>query len=635
MRPIPLSPATFLLLAALAVLAAVAGSAWVATSVVVAHRPLSSLTVDFWAMLGTGAIGALTASWVLVLRGNAPGARCFALSGFGTLLSSAAVAIIQATPSLAPAHGRILMVCNLLGNYVLAASVAAMFLVFPARLLRPAWLWAFPAAIVLELAADVGGWWPDLNMGAVAFMLACASIGIGAIALQWRRSRGQALARASLRWLGLVLLLSTALYFVLEAVPAFSGSSRRVPEIVMFVGIYGLFYAGMMLGLLRYRLFDLDRWAFHLLLWVLGTAMFAAVDLALVFLLHLDRTMSLGLSLVACGALWLPLRGWLWQKVVRQRSLSPNELFQRVLQVALSPDDDTHRQRWRQLLRDMFAPLRMETVAGDLARPALEEHGQALRLPATARAPALLLRHAGDGRRLFSSRDADLAAEALDMLRHAVESHQAYDRGVREERQRISYDLHDDVGGKLLTLLHRVDPAQQAMVRDILHDIRTIQAQDQALQGTLLEVLALLRDETEQRLETARVALDWRQAADLPDPPLSPTRTMHLLRIGREAVTNALRHAQPRQLQVRIAAEGEDAVLEVLDDGEFEPGRIGGGRGTRSMRARATRLQGAIDWLRGPQGGTLVRLRFPLAPDDDSPASAGWPGERQTVTVAP
>jgi signal transduction histidine kinase len=196
---------------------------------------------------------------------------------------------------------------------------------------------------------------------------------------------------------------------------------------------------------------------------------------------------------------------------------------------------------------------------------------------------------------------------------------------VDEERRRIYDDLHDDIGSRLLTLLHRVhEPAQQQMVREILQDLRAILARDRGIEGTLLEVLAQIREETEQRLLTRQVELDWHQADDLPDPPLHRAQGMHLFRIGRESVTNAMRHAPVGRLRVVVGRVGNDLFFEVTDDGHFDPARIGEGRGTRSMQSRAGELHGNISWQAGTLGGTKVLLRFPL-PAEDAPVAAGYP----------
>lgn len=217
--------------------------------------------------------------------------------------------------------------------------------------------------------------------------------------------------------------------------------------------------------------------------------------------------------------------------------------------------------------------------------------------------------------------------QAVDRLRQELAVAQA----VEAERRCIHDDLHDDVGSKLLSLLHQLDdPAQQQAVREILQDLRDILARSRNAAGSLLELLAQLRDESERRLETRGITLEWLQPADLPDPTLDAGQRMHLARIGRESITNALRHAAPNTLRVRIGTVGNDLIFEVTDDGTFSPARIGHGQGTRSMRHRADALKGDIHWKPGTQGGTKVILRFPLPTTPPYPRDAA-PGDNHAT----
>ena len=217
------------------------------------------------------------------------------------------------------------------------------------------------------------------------------------------------------------------------------------------------------------------------------------------------------------------------------------------------------------------------------------------------------------GLRNWWKRDTIHAQQAEAALA-ALQQQLAVAQAIESERQRIYDDLHDDVGSRLLTLLHRVPASEQPLVREILQDLRAILSRERSVEGSLLEVLAQLRDETEQRLQARSIPLTWHQLDPLPDPPLDRAQTMHLFRIGRESVTNALRHADAEHLRIVIGLSGTSLVFEVTDDGHFDPARIGDGRGTRSMRTRAGELQGNIDWQQGTLGGTKVRLSFPLPP---------------------
>lgn len=188
------------------------------------------------------------------------------------------------------------------------------------------------------------------------------------------------------------------------------------------------------------------------------------------------------------------------------------------------------------------------------------------------------------------------------------------DAAAAAERDRIFADLHDDIGGKLLTLVHSADgtPAA-ALAREVLQDLRAVISNSHHVEGTLLEVLAQIRDEAEARAATGGAELRWEQASDLPDSNVNEADALHMFRIVREAVSNALRHAQPKQIRIRCRRGGQTLVLDITDDGDFTGRAIAGtGRGTRSMQSRALALDGNVAWGPGTGGGTKVILKLPL-----------------------
>jgi hypothetical protein len=55
------------------------------------------------------------------------------------------------------------------------------------------------------------------------------------------------------------------------------------------LGFFLIMFVGLALGVGRYRLFDLDRWAYYVLLWVGGAALVLALDAAMISVLHMPR----------------------------------------------------------------------------------------------------------------------------------------------------------------------------------------------------------------------------------------------------------------------------------------------------------------------------------------------------------
>lgn len=237
----------------------------------------------------------------------------------------------------------------------------------------------------------------------------------------------------------------------------------------------------------------------------------------------------------------------------------------------------------------------------------------------------------------FSSVDEDAvvllashAAIAIDQARLFEDSREL---ALVQERGRLARELHDAMSQSLFSLqlaaetaTHQLtdDPAAAA---DQLDLVRTLSAQISSELRTTVEGLRppdLERDglaavlgaqlTVAGRARGVPVELD---VGELPD--LAPDIEHQVLRIAQEAVSNALRHSEARDVRVTLGAGGEvgpgHVTLLVEDDGlGFDPeARALRSRrlGLTSMHERAASLGGSLDITSSPGQGTTVRLRFP------------------------
>lgn len=181
------------------------------------------------------------------------------------------------------------------------------------------------------------------------------------------------------------------------------------------------------------------------------------------------------------------------------------------------------------------------------------------------------------------------------------------------ERERIYGDLHDDIGARLLGMIHSAESPEQAdRARAVLQDLRDVVTRSRGTPGSLSDTLAEIRGETSQRLAAAGIELVWEVNDDLPDNELDTARALHLHRIVREAISNVIRHARAGRVRVRTKAIGGKLLLDLTDDGGGREASSSKGRGLENMRERAAELEGAIDWKPGTEGGTKVLLTMPL-----------------------
>ena len=89
----------------------------------------------------------------------------------------------------------------------------------------------------------------------------------------------------------------------------------------------------------------------------------------------------------------------------------------------------------------------------------------------------------------------------------------------------------------------------------------------------------------------------------------------HLYRIAQECMTNALKHSQAKNIDLKFEQVGDLLYLEVLDDGVgIDAGRQNSskGLGLRSMTYRARMLNGSLEVTRRQSGGTRVLCTCPL-----------------------
>ncbi len=98
---------------------------------------------------------------------------------------------------------------------------------------------------------------------------------------------------------------------------------------------------------------------------------------------------------------------------------------------------------------------------------------------------------------------------------------------------------------------------------------------------------------------------------------LSPVIENNFLRVGQEAVTNAVKHARAKHINLTLDFGGKQLSLTVVDDGcGFDPANppvSEGGFGLVGMQERALELKGELKVRTVPNQGTEITLRVPLA----------------------
>ena len=122
-------------------------------------------------------------------------------------------------------------------------------------------------------------------------------------------------------------------------------------------------------------------------------------------------------------------------------------------------------------------------------------------------------------------------------------------QAVGEERQRFVRDMHDGVGGHLLSLLMRVraqDADGQVVAEELekgLTDLRLMADSLDTVGHDLDQALAAFQRRAGQQLAAAGLAFDWDKPESLSDFQMDARAVLNLYRIIPEALSNTVRHA--------------------------------------------------------------------------------------------
>ena len=574
------------------------------------QRPATSLPPAFWMQIGVGLAGFWIGAWIWALRRGEWATRFLLLAGAGLMISAFPAAVYSTRELALP--GRLFSVLstfNHIGALTFGVGMIGLFLVYPRRLVSPNWL-AFPAVIlgawqvvdILQLADGPG---LGFHLAVVLAMLAIVVL----VAIQFKVTRGHPRDRAALAWLGLAVVVGAGAFVATVIAPNVLGIGAFVSQGEAFL-FFLLVYVGVALGVARYRLFQLDEWAFRILFYVVGVLLLLVLDAILIVTIVDERAPAFALSLLIVALAWLPLRDMLARLVLRRAEPSRGNLFRQVMDVALTPPGRDQQARWRALLEDAFRPLSI--APGDAEAPVLIDDGLALAVPGPGNLPDYRLDYASGGRKLFSLRDADLAAELTAMLANALESREAYEKGVAEERERIARDIHDNIGVQLMGALHSRGLARKdMMIRETLTDLRDIINNASNPDLSFDEMLADLRSQISEHLFAAGVKMKWE--VESAGPAILPLAAAHTVRsVVREAVQNALKHGQPKSIRVTVRLDEDAIALTVADNGSgFDPGSVQAGNGLANMQARVTSLGGRFNVASGTEG-TRIEAQFPV-----------------------
>lgn len=216
----------------------------------------------------------------------------------------------------------------------------------------------------------------------------------------------------------------------------------------------------------------------------------------------------------------------------------------------------------------------------------------------------------------------DEAGRQLLQFAHQVES-----AAQAEERNRISRQLHDDIGHRLI----RVKMMMEAALLTVPHDSARGMDMLRQIRDQLGESMEQMRTAVKQMNPARRITDDYSLDRLLEETgrqtgietelilqgipyPLYPSQQVVLYKNAREAITNAIRHGEAKRVQIILHYGEQDIRMEVSNDGTIqEPAGDGAapnrqGIGMSGMLERTQVVGGTLEVQRTVPFTVITRL---------------------------
>lgn len=202
-----------------------------------------------------------------------------------------------------------------------------------------------------------------------------------------------------------------------------------------------------------------------------------------------------------------------------------------------------------------------------------------------------------------------------------------------EEQRRIGQDLHDSVQQELAavglltqTLIKNIERRSESLSQEFADQCRELtqrissglkRAQrevryiSRGLVPLPLDSSGLMDALQELAVRTESVSVNCSFRCEKPVILHDSIAVTHLYRIAQEAVTNAIKHSQPRNIVIELILNTDQIELKVTDDGKgYRLENDTKGMGIKTMQYRASLIGGALTIAAKDSGGTVVSCKF-------------------------
>lgn len=237
---------------------------------------------------------------------------------------------------------------------------------------------------------------------------------------------------------------------------------------------------------------------------------------------------------------------------------------------------------------------------------------------------------------VFSTQEYDSIAKAINHMTHELNMSQQENRALtlhslsiqEDERQRLSQELHDELGQsltaiKVMAVTAARKPAHIKQTTDAIisvcdHLITVVRSMMRQLHPLVLTELGLKASVEDLLNHWSMIKPALKLTLNCPDTidQLEAKYTIQVFRVIQECLTNVVRHAQAQQATINLVIDHASKTLrvEVIDDGQgCTAATLKAGFGLLSMRERINSLGGELSIQTQPQQGMRISASIPLS----------------------
>jgi signal transduction histidine kinase len=200
---------------------------------------------------------------------------------------------------------------------------------------------------------------------------------------------------------------------------------------------------------------------------------------------------------------------------------------------------------------------------------------------------------------------------------------------VQFERQRISTEMHDDIGAglsgiRLLTEMTKAkvkDEQAAEEVEKIYQSVGDISSKMKEViwslnteNDSLANLLSYIQQQARTWLEHFPCQLTMELPDAIPAAEINGETRRNIVLMMKEAIHNIIKHSGANKVDIKMSCQDEKLILTVSDNGKGIPGGQSNdsGNGMKNMRQRIEKLNGKL-FSKNKEGLTLT-FEIPLQP---------------------